>query len=338
MALFAMAMAPVRVLPAQSPLSAQEAATIVLPPRLMAGHPATLAVVDGDGRLAPGAKVELGEGETVTTDRTGRALFQVPAAGAYLRAEGSGAAAVALIDPAVAESEPNRISLPPTVSLHDRFWICGAGLRGNAEEDSVKLNGEAALVLASSPVCLAVLPGPGAQPGLTTVLVEAPGVQWSATTTLVALEFVAPHPALNPGQQGDLVIRARGSSEKLGIVAQNRTPEILRFVRGDLQELVTRGGPENSAIVRVQAISSGDFSLSARLLAAPDAAAAERYLRAALPLAPKDSQHRVAELARRLAQHHPQDIAKLRGRIARMAETTMPGDFRTLLEAAQAEL
>ena len=52
--------------------------TIVLPPRLMAGHPATLGVLGVDGKLAAGVQVDLGNGLRVTTDRNGRALFTAP--------------------------------------------------------------------------------------------------------------------------------------------------------------------------------------------------------------------------------------------------------------------
>jgi len=325
------------VAPARGLRAASETVTIVLPPKLMAGHPATLAVLGVDGRLAPAFHVELGDGQTITTDRTGRAVFHVPATGDYLLAKGSGAEAAALIDPAVAQTEPSTLRLPPIVSLNDRFWICGGGLRGNADEDSVELNGQSALVLASSPICLVAWPG-NAQPGRVAVSVEAPGVQWKATTTLVSLQFSPPNPPLSPGQQGQLVIRTLGTNEKLEIVAQNHAPGVLRFVRGDTQELMTGGGPENLATMRVEAISSGDFSFSARVRGVPDLVSAERYLRAAVPLAPKDSKHRIAELARQLAEQHSRDVPIVRAKVAQLARGTMAGDFQTLLEAAEAAL
>ena len=325
------------VAPARGLRAASETVTIVLPPKLMAGHPATLAVLGVDGRLAPAVTVGVGDGQTITTDRTGRAVFQVPATGDYLLAKGSGAEAAALIDPAVAQTEPSTLRLPPIVSLNDRFWICGAGLRGNADEDSVELNGQSALVLASSPICLVAWPG-NAQPGRVAVSVEAPGVQWKATTTLVSLQFSPPNPPLSPGQQGQLVIRTLGTNEKLEIVAQNHAPGVLRFVRGDTQELMTGGGPENLATMRVEAISSGDFSFSARVRGVPDLVSAERYLRAAVPLAPKDSKHRIAELARQLAEQHSRDVPIVRAKVAQLARGTMAGDFQTLLEAAEAAL
>src|ERR1700733_11086434 len=102
--------------------------TIVLPPRVMAGHPATLAVFGVDGKLAAGVTVTLGGGRTLTTDRTGRATFSAPATGDYLLAKGSGASVVALIDPAAGTSEPKETTVPAVISLRDRFWVCSAGL------------------------------------------------------------------------------------------------------------------------------------------------------------------------------------------------------------------
>lgn len=300
----------------------------------MAGHPATLAVLGVDGKLAGGVKVDLSEGQTVTTDRTGRAVFSVPPTGDYLLAKGSGASAAALIDPAVAASEPKAITLPPIVSTQDRFWICGAGLGGDADANVVKINGQPALVMAASPICLVALPGPNAKLGLASISIEAPGVQWSATTTLVSLEFAPPKLALKPGERGQLVVRAQGSSQKLGIVVQNQTPGVLQFIRGDLQEIVTSGGLQNSAAVRVQAIASGNFSFSARLLPTPDTVSAERYLRAAESLAPKELQRELSVLTDRLARH-PREIQMARVELQTISTSAMAGDFRTLLDAAR---
>ncbi len=311
--------------------------TIVLPPRLMAGHPATLAVLGVDGKLAPDVTVDLGNGRSVTTDRTGRALFTVPPTGDYLLAKASGASVAALVDPASGASEPQAATLPAVVSVRDRFWICGAGLRGDADADSVTINGQPAIVLAASPICLVALPGPKAEPGPASLSIEAPGVKWSATTMIVSLEFEAPNPALNPGQKGQLRIRVKGSNQKLGIVVQNQRPDVLRFPRGDLQALLTSGGPENAAGVKVQAIASGDFSFRARLVPAADAAAAERYLLAAEPLAPKELQREILDTADRL-EHHPRDAQNVRVHLQKIVSNTAAGDFRALLVAAESAL
>lgn len=317
----------------ENPL-ATSGVTIVLAPKLMAGHPATLAVLGVDGKLAAGVRVDLGDGQSVTTDRTGRALFTVPATGDYLLAKSSGASAAALIDPAVGASEPKATTLLPIVSMHDRFWICGAELSGEADANTVKIDGQPALVMAASPICLVALPGPNAKPGPASLSIEAPGVKWTAMTTLVSLEFDPPKPALKPGQRGQLVVRAEGSSQRLRIVVQNETPSVLKFVRGDVRELVTSGGSENFAAIKVQATASGNFSFTARLLPEPDTASAERFLRAAETLAPQELERRIADSASRLARH-PRDAEKVRTELDRITTSTGASDFRTLLDAAR---
>jgi hypothetical protein len=318
---------------AQSNPNAIAGVTIVLPPRLMAGHPATLAVLGGDGELAPAVTVSLGNGETVTTDRTGRALFTAPASGDYLVAKASGATAAALIDPAVGASEPSTTTLPAIISVRDRFWVCTAGLRGDADANSVKIDNEPALILAASPECLVALPSPKTELDAAVVVIAAPGTQATANATLVALEFEAPQPALLPGKKSRLSVRVRGSEQKLAIVVENETPGVLRFLRGDEQELRTKGGAQNVAELDVQAIRSGDYSFRARLLTAPDAALAQRYLQASAALAPKEMQGELRGYARRLARN-PSNTQAVRAAVGRALKQTGSGDLRALLSAA----
>jgi hypothetical protein len=325
-----------RVLASQSQPSVSNTwmVTIVLPPELMAGHPATLAVLGVDGKLAPGVKVDLGGGLSVTTDRTGRALFTVPSSGDYLLAKASGASAAALIDPATGASEPKTVSLPSVVSVRDRFWICGAGLNSEADANSVRINGEAAVVLAASPVCVVVLAEPNSATGPASILVQAPGVRWNAATTLVSLQFVAPSPALQPGQKGRLTVRVDGSSQKVNVAVEDRNPGVLRFEQRQTQRLTTSGGAVNVAEINVRAITSGDYSLGARLVPTPNVPAAERFLTAAESLAPEDSRRRISGLASRLARN-PRAPERFQPDLDQIATRTMAGDLRTLLDAAR---
>lgn len=311
--------------------------SIVLPPRLVAGSPATLAVLGVDGKLASGVTVDLGSGQRVTTDRMGRAYFTAPASGGVLLAKGPGASVATLVDPAAPPGAAQALSVPPDVSVHDRFSICGTGLRGDADAYEVWINGEPALVLAASPACIIVLPGAKAAPGPAAISIKAGESRWTASTTLVSLEFESPHPALLPDKKGRLIVRARGSEQRLGIAVENRTPGVLQFLRGDTQELRTSGGPQNFAEVGVKTIRSGDFSFRARLLPVPDAVAARRYLQAAAPLAPNETQTDVRRLADRLA-HHPRQFEQVRHDLSEMVAQTIAGDFRTLLAAAEAAL
>ncbi|HXU21207.1 MAG TPA: hypothetical protein VN788_11545 [Verrucomicrobiae bacterium] len=308
--------------------------TIVLPPELMAGHPATLAVLGVDGKLAAGVKVDMGNDLSVTTDRTGRALFTVPSSGDYLLAKASGASAAALIDPAAGASEPKAVSLPPVVSVRDRFWICGAGLSSEADANSVLINGKAAVVLAASPVCVVVLAEPNSATGPTSILVQAPGVRWDAATTLVSLQFVAPSPALQPGQKGKLSVRVDGSAQPLRLAVEDRNPGVLRFESGGVRRLTTSGGTTNVAEIKVQAITSGDYSLSCRLMPIPNVPTARRFLIAAEALAPEDSRRRISGLVSRLARN-PGAAEKFEPDLDQIATRTMAGDLRTLLDASR---
>src|ERR1700689_5279539 len=71
------------------------ARTIILPPKMIAGAPATLAVLDSAGRLLPNVAVELSSGKKVTTDATGRAMFAAPAEAGKVTAKISGSEIVA---------------------------------------------------------------------------------------------------------------------------------------------------------------------------------------------------------------------------------------------------
>jgi hypothetical protein len=313
--------------------------TIVLPPRVVAGQPATLATLGVDGRLASGVAVEIGD-QQVTTDRTGRASFVVPSASAsqgYLIAKASGASVAALVDSAAPALGASALKVASAIALHDRFAICGIRPSGDANDDLVKINGQLALVLAASPECLVALPGPKAVPGPATVFVVAPGLEASTSTALVALEFEPPNPPLQPGAKGKLTLRVQGSDQPLSLIVDNETPGVLRFERRQAQQMVTSGGAQNVAEIKVLGVTSGNFSFHARLTPAPDVAVARTYLVAAEHLAPKYLQGDVKKLAGRLT-HHPNDSQAVASALDDITSTTIASDFRTLLSAARAVL
>jgi hypothetical protein len=322
---------------AQSTPNATWSVTIVLPPKVMAGRPATLAVFGADGKLVSGVTVEVAGDQRVMTDSTGRAVFTAPSDGDVVIAKASGLAAAALVDPDGSATGSQTISVAPIISLKDSFSICGGEFRGEADANRVKINEERALILAASPECLIVLPGPKVTPGPAFISVQTGEARWTAATTVVSLEFEPPQPALVPEKKSKLVVRAEGTEQSLRIVAENQTPGVLEFVRGDTQNLRTSGGTNNFAAIEVQAIRSGDFSFHARLVPSLDAAIAERYLRAALPLAPRELEQRLRKLADRLARH-PHDAEKVQSELAQIISTTIASDLRTLLESVDAAL
>ncbi|MFZ3215724.1 MAG: hypothetical protein WA192_06665 [Candidatus Acidiferrales bacterium] len=322
---------------AQSGESTTWTVSIVLPPRLVAGQPATLAVLGVDGRLAEGVTVEIGKDQRVKTDKTGRALFTAPTDAPVLIADAAGDSAAALVDAAAAGASERAAQVPPVVSQLDQFSICGGGFGGAADANVVSINDERVFVLASSPECIVVLASPRALPGPAKISIETPAGQWSAATTLASLHFDPPLPPLVPDKRSQLTLHVQGSDQALRVWVENETPGVLRFLRGDRQELLTSGGPQNSAEIEVQAVSTGDFQFHGRILAAPDAGVARRYLAAAETMAPKDLQHATKSLADRLT-HHPDDTQRVWREAEGILATTMAGDYRTLLESAAAAL
>jgi hypothetical protein len=313
------------------------AVTIILPPRVVAGGPAMLAVLGIDGKLAPGITVELTRDLRVTTDPTGRAFFTVPAGTGYLIAKASGSSAAALIDnwPVGKGAEP--MSVLAFVSVKDRFAICGGPFRGDADANHISLDDAPALILAASPECLIALPAPQSAPGPAKILVDAPDLQWTGTTTLVSLAFEPPNPPLMVEKKSRLAVDVRGTDQALGIVVENESPNVLRFQHGDVQRLRTSGGTPNLAAIEVATVRSGDFSFRAHLIAAPDLPAARRYLDAAAAAAPEDIKSYVEDLSKKLAKH-PGDASKVAQATDKILNASMVGDFRTLLAAARAAL
>jgi hypothetical protein len=324
---------------AQSAPPAASGVTIVLPPKVIAGGQATLAVLGADGKLAPGVTVELENNPSVRTDRTGRGFFQVSSSGSsgVFLAKVSADSTAALEDAAPPADATQDLAIAPTVSLRDHFSICGSGFAGDADANRVSINGAPALVLAASPECLVVLPATDTAPGPATISVEAVGRKWTANTSLVSLAFESPDPPLLPDQRGRLTVRVQGSQLPLRIVIENKTPDVLRFLRGDQQELITSGGPQNFAVIEVQAIRSGDFSLRARLEPQPDADAARRFLQAAAALAPEDLRRELQKLAGKLA-NHPRNFRRIERKLDEILAAAPPGDFCALVRAARAAL
>jgi hypothetical protein len=322
---------------AQSTAATTWTVSIVLPSRLVAGEPATLAVLGVDGRLADGITVDVGKGQRVKTDKTGRAFFTAPTDVTVLIISAAGNSAAALIDAPTTGMGEQAAIVAPVLSQVDRFSVCGGGFRGDVDANRVSINGDRAFVLAASPECIVVLASPRALPGPAKLLIETPLGQWTATTTLASLHFDPPLPPLVPEKRSKLALHVQGTDQALRVWLENQTPGVLRFLRGDRQEVLTSGGAQNTAEIEVQAIATGDFSFHGRILASPDAGLARRYISAAESIAPKDMQHAVKNLAERLT-HHPDETQKVWRDAEAILSTTMAGDFRTLMECAAAAL
>jgi hypothetical protein len=283
--------------------------SIILPPRVVAGQPATLAVLDATGRLVPGVPLDIGNGEIIHTDATGRAKFTVPPGNGPFLAKitvGPGQAA-AVVVPAATASTATIVTVPPFVSLRDGFVIRGSGFQGDADANDVTVGGQHALVLAASPVALVLLPGPRIKPGEASMVINSAGNAASAPLTVVSFEFDATTHPVQPGRRSRLEVRAVGTDHALDLEVKNHTPNTLRFPDGDLQLVRTHGAEDNIADFTVEGIAAGEFSFSVKLIhrsgLPPDPDAAGQFLVEARRHATDKQRRHLEPLIARLRKH-----------------------------------
>jgi len=259
---------------AQQPAAASAASgarMLLLPRRIVSGERATLAVLDVNGRLTPGVTVSFSNGDRFTTDATGRALFVAPLNPGVIFgsiAGRIGKVATAVLTPEEAASGAIEISAAPRVaSLTDRFEILGKGFCGDADANRVTIAGQPAMVLASSPTALVVLPPADLQPGGAAVDISCAKRQAPPfSLTLIGLELQADASPLKPEEHRALTVQVRGTAAKIALEARNLAPEIAELTGGNPVRASSSGGTENSANFEVVGRKNGNFLISIRLV------------------------------------------------------------------------
>jgi hypothetical protein len=257
---------------AQQPAPAASGARIVLlPRRIVSGERATLAVLDVNGRLTPGVAVSFSNGDQLTTDATGRALFVAPLNPGVIFgsiAGRTGRVATAIQLPGEAASASIEVSSAPRVaSLTDRFEVFGKGFCGDADSNQVTIAGQRAIVLASSPASLIVLPPQDLQPGGVVVKISCAKRQSSSfSLTFVGLDLEADSSPLKPGEHRALSVRVRGTAAKITLEARNLAPGIAELTGGNPVRASSSGGAENLGKFEVVGRRNGSFLISIRLV------------------------------------------------------------------------
>jgi hypothetical protein len=256
---------------AQQAPPASGARTLLLPRSIVSGERATLAVLDANGRLTPGVTVNFSNGDRLTTDTTGRALFVAPLnlGVVFASIEGrQGRVPTAVLSPAEGAAASIEVSSAPrTAPISDRIELTGRGFCGDADANQVTIGGKAALVLASSPSSLVVLPPSDLEPGPAAVKVAC--AKRSApifNITFVALRLEADSSPLAPGEHRVLTVHVRGTSAKVGLEARNLAPNVAELIGGNPLRLSTSGGAENSVRFEITGRKRGSFLVSIRLL------------------------------------------------------------------------
>lgn len=250
---------------------ASGARMLLLPRKLVTGDRATLAVLDVNGKLTPGVHIAFSNGDRITTDATGRALFAAPLGTGqiYASIEGrTGRVTSTILSSSELPSGSLEVSAVSRVaSLSDRMEILGHGFCGDADLNRVTIGGIPTLVLASSPAYLAVLPPLEMDPGPASVQVSC-GQKTSQpfTVVFVELELDAKSSTLAPGEHRTLQVHVTGSTAKINLEARNLAPEIAELMGGGTVRALSSGGKENSATFELLGKQRGSFVISIRLL------------------------------------------------------------------------
>lgn len=253
--------------------SAEAGRILLLPRQIVAGDRATLAVLDINGRLAPGVTVHFSNGEKYTTDATGRALFVAPLNPGLIFGSLPGRAGrvpATILSPAEASGPSLRVTRAPRIaSISDRFELAGNGFCGDADSNQVMMDGKQAIVLASSPVSMTVLAPLEQETGAVTVKVSC-GKQTAPefSITLVSLELKADSAAMAPGEKRVLTVQVRGSAARVALEARNLAPEIASLNEKILLRTASGGGAENIARFELLGKKRGNFMISIRLIPA----------------------------------------------------------------------
>jgi hypothetical protein len=256
---------------AQKPPSVSAGRILLLPRTIVSGDRATLAVLDVNGRLTPGAAVSFSNGDRLTADATGRALFVAPLTPGVIFGSIVGRAGrvpVKILSPSEATTASMQVdSIPQIASISDRFEITGRGFCGDADANQITVSGDPAFILASSPTSLVVLPPPDLQPGRASVDIScAKRYGPPLEVVFVALTLEADSSPIAPGVLRRLSVRVRGTTSKITMEATNLAPEIAELSGGNPLRVSSSGGGQNFAHFEVIGRKRGSFLVSIRLL------------------------------------------------------------------------
>jgi hypothetical protein len=247
---------------------------LLLPRTVVSGERATLAVLDGNGRLAPGVQVLFTNGDHLTTDKTGRALFVAPLTLGPITAsiQGRPGHIATTVLPAAGNVSTSMVvdALPKLASLADRFEIQGHAFCGVADANQITISGEPTLVLASSPTSLVLLPPLDLPPGRASVDISCAKQNGPPLEIVfVALDLKADASPLTTGVHRELTVQIRGTRGKVELEATNLAPDIAELVGGNPLRVSSSGGGQNLAHCEVIGRKRGNFLISIRLLAPP---------------------------------------------------------------------
>jgi hypothetical protein len=320
-----------------------EQQTIVLPLELVAGQPATLAVLSADGRIEPGVKVVLSNGEMLATDESGRAHFLLPpdTGVTFARIAGTEVREAADVLPHDAMSGGLQVTkMPRLVSLENHFAISGMGFQGDADQNRVEVGDKRILILASSPVQLIVMPPAKAVPGPASLVMMEGTTE--VATNLNFVDITMPDASGAPirrGKKSTIVLRVLGTTEPVDLLIRNLGSSVVQFPHGNEERVHTAGGLDNSALIELKGIGAGSFSYEISLedaSAGVNVPVARDFLEAAQKAAQLDMANHVAAILNGL-HGDKMNAVKVRNEVDEISNQGSE-DFQALMRAARRAL
>ena len=310
---------------------------IILPLELVAGRPATLGMLTPDGRVEPDAKILLSNGETLTTDESGRAHFLAPSKSGILYAHvlGTEISAASDVRPGEGAADLQVKVAPRLTRMEGQLRIRGSGFEGDADRNQVRLGRERAFVLAASPVELVILPPAASMPGAAKLNLEADGQVISTQVTLIQVEATPQN--IPPEKKMKIAIHVLGTEESVRLELHNLSPEIVAFEHGNNIGLRTSGGRDNAAKIQAQGLRAGEFSFAVRF--APEFQTAGipvacDFLDAAMKMTPAAEKNLFENVLRKLKKQKP-NVPAVRRELQRVTPVGHSGDSAALIFAAQ---
>lgn len=313
---------------------------MILPLELVAGQPATLAVLGADGRIAAGTKVVLSNGEVVTTDESGRAHFLVPSDTGVMFARIPGTEvreASDVLPQTFSNSSLQVTEIPKMVALEKHFAIRGHGFQGDADRNRITMDGKAIFVLASSPVQLIVMPAANVRLGQASLSITEGVAETVTDVTVVDVTSLnSSSTQIHRGKKAEIILIVRGTEEPLDLKIQNLSPQTVQLTQGSETYIRTTGGSDNSAVLQLKGESAGSFSFAISLessVVKPNVAVARAFLAAAQKASEPEIANRIEKMLRRL-QGKNIEAAKIRNDLQQLLTRGSPGDFHALIRAS----
>lgn len=313
---------------------------IVLPLELVAGKPATLAVLTSDGRVDANARVLLSNGVTLTTDDTGRARFVVPAEPGILFAQlqGTEIRAAATVRFGRGTNTLQIKVVPRLTLLNETLRIRGSGFDGNADKNQVTIADRRSLVLAASAEELIILAPPDSLPGATELDLKVGDNGATARITLIRVS--AAPTRIPPGKKEKIALRVLGTDEPITLALRLLDPGVVKFTRKSGIPIRTRGGSDNSVELELKGLRAGDFSIAAQLApeaASADISAAGDFLVAAKKITPTADGGALAKILENMKKKAP-DFEHIRKDFEKLILENHAGNYDSLLRAAHEAL